>query len=170
MKSPFARVALLGFLALSGLLAGCGNGSFGGHVEIAKPANTVFDWITQSDKRKQWDTGVVKEIPLNNLPPGVGARNREVISMNGHEMTLDAEVTEFVPGKHLAVHLVGSGMDLHATYDLVEAAGVTNVDYHGNFEITNFFMKPMAGMVQAGSVDKMNGDLARLKAIVEKQP
>jgi len=160
---------LFGMLASCGLLMGCGEGTFSGQVKIAKPANVVFSWITETDKRRQWDTSIVKETPLNNLPPGVGAKNLELINMDGHEMELVAEVTEYVPGKRLRLHLVGSGMDLQAGYDLVENAGVTTVDYRGDYEVTNLFMKPMAGMIQSGSIKKMNADLASLKTIVEAQ-
>jgi len=164
------RLLPLATLILATTVAGCGNGQFSGKVTIAKPANVVFSWITQSEKRRQWDTSIVKETSLNNLPPGVGARNLEVIDMDGHQMELAAEVTEYEPGRRLRLHLVGSGMDLRAGYDLTEAAGVTTVDYQGDFQVTNWFMKPMATMIQDGSVKKMNADLARLKSVVEAQP
>jgi len=162
-------VVATGVVALLGLwLAGGGVHEQTTTVRINAPREEVFRHLTEPELLVQWMDGVEKIEPLDDLGHTPGARSRVTIEVDGGKVELDDELVEYNQPERLAVKLTSPYFEVHNTYQLTEEDGVTTVhqtmeaEYHGA-------VRMVAPFVGDATQKQLDGDIARLKKMVEKK-
>lgn len=138
-------------------------------VTIGKPPEAVFPWLVEADKVPQWMTGLERYEPVEPGPLRVGSRIRQELVVSGHRLAFELEVTELAPPQRAVLRFEGSGFKAANEYGLAGADGGTRVTWVVSGDTTSFKAKLIAPMVQAKLQEKLDGDLARLRALLEGQ-
>jgi uncharacterized protein YndB with AHSA1/START domain len=137
-------------------------------VEIAAAPETVFPYLVDGERRLEW-MGVLRESEkLTEGPPAPGSRWRDVFEDHGQRIELEAELTEYEPGRRLVVRLRNRGFESTSTQALAEADGGTRLTTVIETEYKALAARLMAGVVTRHAQKQLEGDLARLKEIVER--
>jgi carbon monoxide dehydrogenase subunit G len=136
-------------------------------VTIAKPPAEVFPWLLDDDKVPQWMSGLEAYEPLAPGSLHVGSRIHQELSVSGQHLRFELEVTELDAPRRAVLRFEGSGFRAANEYTVAEAAGGSGVSWVVNGETTSFKAKLIAPMVQAKLQEKHDGDLARLRALLE---
>jgi uncharacterized protein YndB with AHSA1/START domain len=170
---------LMGLVVLLALVAGGlwiagqreGAGRHAGSITIAAPADEVFDWLVDADKRKAWQDGLESITPLNELGDTVvGGKSRLRVVLDGNATEFDLTVAE-IDAPHRLIydsHAEGEfAFDYVMAYELSEADGQTTVDLICDGEYHGALMGLMEPLISAMADDKLEQDMARLKQLVE---
>jgi carbon monoxide dehydrogenase subunit G len=136
-------------------------------VTIAKPPADVFPWLIEADRVPKWMSGLDVYEPLEPGPLRVGSRIRWELSVSGQHLRFEQEITELdAPGRAI-LRFEGSGFRAANEYSVSEAPGGAQVNWVVSGDTTSFKAKLLAPMVQAKLQEKHDGDLARLRALLE---
>ena len=136
-------------------------------MEIAAPADVVFPYLVEGDKRLLW-MGALKETEqLTDGAPGVGSRWREVFEDHGHRIELETELTQYEPNKRLRVRLAHRGFESTSTQELEDAGGVTRVSTVIETEFKALAARLVGRVVTRHAQNRLEADLAALKELVE---
>ena len=73
-------------------------------IEIARPPNEVFSYVTDPSRFDEWQKGIVSGCMEGSGPPGVGSRCTTTRRIGGTERTVTSEITEIRLPKSWAVH------------------------------------------------------------------
>jgi carbon monoxide dehydrogenase subunit G len=138
-------------------------------VSIGRPPEAVFPWLVEADKVPRWMTGLERYEPVEPGPLRVGSRIRQELVVSGQRLSFELEVTELAPPERAVLRFEGSGFKAANEYGLVGADGGTRVTWVVSGDTTSFKAKLIAPMVQAKLQEKLDGDLARLRALLEEQ-
>jgi uncharacterized protein YndB with AHSA1/START domain len=152
-----------------------GAGQNSATVEIHRPAAQVWRYLNDDDLVMKWVSGL-KEI--RHKTPGVtGARNRFEMTeeMNGRRTDMVMEITAFDPPKHIAFEIsslegASPGFTETGEYVLTEANGTTQLTLSGSSKYFPFWVQLMEPIITPSAQKKLEGDLARLKSLVEAEP
>jgi carbon monoxide dehydrogenase subunit G len=136
-------------------------------VTIAKPPAEVFPWLVDDDKVPQWMSGLDVYEPLEPGPLHPGSKIRQELSVSGQHLRFELEVAELDAPRRAVLRFEGSGFRAANEYTVSEAADGARVSWVVNGETTSFKAKLIAPMVQAKLQEKHDGDLARLRALLE---
>jgi carbon monoxide dehydrogenase subunit G len=136
-------------------------------VTIGKPPADVFPWLVEVDKVPQWMSGLQVYDPLEPGPLHVGSRIRQELSVSGQHLRFELEVTELDAPRRAVLRFEGSGFKAANEYSVSEAEGGSRVTWVISGETTSFKAKLIAPMVQAKLQEKLDGDLARLRSLLE---
>jgi carbon monoxide dehydrogenase subunit G len=138
-------------------------------VSIAKPPEAVFPWLVEADKVPRWMTGLERYEPVEPGPLRVGSRIRQELVVSGQRLAFELEVTELAPPQRAVLRFEGSGFKAANEYGLAGADGGSRVTWVIGGDTTSFKAKLIAPMVQAKLQEKLDADLARLRALLEGQ-
>jgi len=138
-------------------------------VTIARAPEEVFPWLIDDDKVPQWMSGLERYEPAEAGPVGVGSRIHQRLSVSGQTLGFELEVAELAPPRRAVLRFEGSGFKAANEYAVTEADGGTRVTWVVSGDTTSFKAKLVAPMVQAKLQEKHDGDLARLRALLEGQ-
>jgi carbon monoxide dehydrogenase subunit G len=136
-------------------------------VTIAKSPEDVFPWLVEADKVPQWMTGLERYEPVEPGPLRVGSRIRQQLSVSGQQLHFELEVSELAPPQRALLRFEGSGFKAANEYVLASDGGGTQVTWVVGGETTSFKAKLVAPMVQAKLQEKLDRDLARLRALLQ---
>jgi len=107
-------------------------------VEIARPPEEVFTYVTDPSRFAEWQKGVVSGGIEGGQGPAVGCRCVTTRKLGGAERTTAAEITEIDPSRRWAVHGVDGPVraDVSVSVDPV-AGGASSrltiaLDFHGH--------------------------------------
>jgi uncharacterized protein YndB with AHSA1/START domain len=73
-------------------------------IEIARPPEAVFAYLTDPSRFPEWQRDVVRVDASGGRPPGLGARFTTTRRIGGVERTTVQEVTELRPPRSWAAH------------------------------------------------------------------
>ncbi len=140
---------------------------------IDAPAATVFLWLEDNDRLRQWVPNLIEDEPLVETPEKVGSKFRQVFLENGRRMEMVGEITEFVENERLRVDITGKMFDLDADYVLV-ALSETRTELTQNTEIKfkgmmMLFAPIMVLMSKLSSNDPQADAHEKLKAMAEAE-
>ena len=138
-------------------------------VTIARPVEDVFAVLTDPTLAPRWAANAIKGELLTPGQPGVGSRRRAVVKgLFGRTMESVMEVTEFEPGRSLALQLVSAswGGTGRTKYTLTPVAGGTRVDWHWEME-PGGVLKPFGRPLMAVFQRAFQRDVDNLKALME---
>jgi carbon monoxide dehydrogenase subunit G len=136
-------------------------------VTIGKPPAAVFPWLLDADKVPQWMSGLQVYEPLEPGPLHVGSRIRQELTVSGQHLRFELEVTELDAPRRAVLRFEGSGFKAANEYSVADADGGAQVTWVISGDTTSFKAKLIAPMVQAKLQEKLDGDLARLRALLE---
>jgi carbon monoxide dehydrogenase subunit G len=126
----------------------------------------VFPWLLDADKVPRWMTGLEAYEPLEPGPLRVGSRIRQELSVSGHQLRFELEVTRLEPPRAAVLRFAGSGFKAANEYAIVPAADGSTVTWVISGDTTSFKARLIAPMVQAKLQEKLERDLARLRALL----
>jgi carbon monoxide dehydrogenase subunit G len=138
-------------------------------VNVSRPPAEVFPWLLDADKVPAWMTGLQAYEPLDPGPLRVGSRIRQDLTVSGPQLHFVMEVARLEPPVEALLRFEGSGFKAANEYGLAAADGGTRVTWVVSGDTTSFKAKLIAPMVQAKLQEKLDGDLARLRALLEGQ-
>jgi carbon monoxide dehydrogenase subunit G len=133
-------------------------------VEVDKPPAEVFPWLLDADKVRRWMTGLVAYEPLESGPLHVGSRIRQELLVSGRQLRFELQVAELDAPRHAQLRFEGSGFKAANEYSVVAAGSGSRVTWVISGDTTSFKAKLMVPMVQATLQQKLDIDLARLRA------
>jgi carbon monoxide dehydrogenase subunit G len=136
-------------------------------VTIAKPPEAVFPWLVDDDKVPQWMSGLEQYEPVDPGPLRVGSRIRQRLSVSGQHLGFELDVAELAPPRSAVLRFEGSGFKAANEYTVTDSLGGATVTWVVRGDTTSFKAKLVAPMVQAKLQEKHDGDLARLRALLE---
>ena len=139
-------------------------------IEIERSPEDVWPWVTETEKMKQWQKGLLEVTPLNDVE-GVGARARLKIKEGHRVCEYEDEVTVWEPPERLAVRLWGGplpeGMEMEISYELEDLGGRTRIHTSCGCEVKGFFMKLFSPLFKLFAGMQQRSFFKRLKILVE---
>ena len=138
-------------------------------VTIARLPADVFPWLIEAERARRWVSGLEVYEPLDGEPLRVGSRIREELVVSGHRLSFELQVTQLDPPREAELGFSGSGFRAVNHYVVADADGRSHVSWAIAGETTSFSARMLAPMVQSRLQDKLEGDLARLRELLEDQ-
>ena len=86
---------------------------------INAPVTTVFLWLEDDNRLRQWIPNLIEDEALIETPERVGSRFRQVYLENGKRMEMTGEITEYVENERMRVEITGDMFDLDVEYILL---------------------------------------------------
>lgn len=168
-----AALIVLPLLTLIVLHYRPGAGKMHASTEIAAAPRQVWDWVDDSQRLKQWVSWMVEVQEPQPVHRAVGSTLTWVMkdeNNGGASMKLNGRITEYTPPSRLALAISEpvygiNGLQAYTLTDL--GNGRTRMDIDAHYDYGNWFASLMEPLVTPAATKKMNGDLARLKALIE---
>jgi uncharacterized membrane protein len=136
-------------------------------VEIAAPAEEIFPWLADSERRCHWMSALVESEPLTDGPPKEGSRYRDVFEDHGQRIELEAELVELDEPRGLVVHLTAGAFDSTIRQGLEEDEGRTRLTAVIETTYTKLAARLLGAVVTRHAQKQLEADLGRLKELVE---
>ncbi len=141
-------------------------------IEIAKSPAELWPWLEEPEKVKQWVGWVIEIKPLTPNKKGVGAKARWVMedrNNGGARVEMEDEVTEYIPNKKLSVRLAATeSFTGESIFELEDLGGKSRLTSTGRYTFSSPFVKLLTTFILSSAKSKLEEDMARLKALVEK--
>jgi uncharacterized protein YndB with AHSA1/START domain len=143
-------------------------------IEIARPPEEVWAWITETAHVKQWVGSLVDVRQDSTGLEGVGARETWIMSDPGMKrpMEIPAVVTAYDKPRSISVHIDAQAMmftgDL--TYTLTPTASGTHLAQDGKWHYADPTARLMVPLITPAANKKGQADFARLKTLIEASP
>src|SRR5215213_2604921 len=135
-------------------------------VTIGKPPPEVFPWLLEADRVPQWMSGLQVYEPG---PLRIGSRIREELTVSGQHLRFELEVTELDAPRRAVLRFEGSGFKAANEYSVRDSGSGANVTWVISGDATSFKAKLLVPMVQAKLQEKLETDLARLRALLASE-
>ena len=135
-------------------------------VVINAPPATVFEHVSDPEKSKRWDEGLIELEMLTDGPFGLGTRIREVRKVPGGQNEAIEEVTTFEPGRKLGWTTLEGKFKTSGLISLEPQGEATAL----NFVVTgsgNFFMNPMSPLLSRAVSKEIRRNLQTLRGLIE---
>jgi carbon monoxide dehydrogenase subunit G len=136
-------------------------------VNVSRPPAEVFPWLLDADKVPAWMTGLQAYEPLDPGPLRVGSRIRQDLTVSGQQLHFVMEVARLEPPVEALLRFAGSGFKAANEYAVADAPGGAAVTWAISGDTTSFKARLIAPMVQAKLQEKLETDLARLRAVLD---
>ena len=133
-------------------------------VQIDKPVNEVFAYVTSYEHVTKWQGGVEAVEPEGDN--AVGGKYTEVRKFLGREMKTTLEIIEFEQNAKWAAKALTGPVPYEATTTFESANGGTKITTRVEAEPSGFF-KMAQGAVQSQLDKSLEDDMQRLKEILE---
>jgi carbon monoxide dehydrogenase subunit G len=136
-------------------------------VLVAKRPEEVFPWLLEDAKVPQWMSRLQVYEPREPGPLRVGSKIDQELLVGGNPLRFVLEITELDAPRRAVLRFEGSGFRAVNEYVVSESDEGSRVSWVVSGETTSFKAKLIAPMVQAKLQEKHDGDLARLRALLE---
>jgi carbon monoxide dehydrogenase subunit G len=163
---------LLGVLALALLGLRPGAGVVTSQIEIERPPQEIWPWLTEGEKIKQWVSWLVEVHDLTPGVEGVGARTRWVLidpNLNDQRVEIFGECTAWEPPLVSTMRLESpemfTGTATHRLVDLGEAGA--RLEYESEFRMSHWAARLFEPLVTPQARKKAEDDMAKLKELAE---
>ena len=134
---------------------------------IDAPAESVFAFVADLDNLTTWQPGVLSAQQTSPGSVAVGTTARVLRELMGQRLTVDIEVTDYVPGRRLALASAAGGLSITAAMDLEPDGQATLARVATEIRAGSAFLAPLEGMAARIAEDDMVAGLQRLKAAIE---
>lgn len=138
-------------------------------VEIQRPAAAVFPLLTDPKNLSRWVGFMEQSIPLTQGGVRVGARTKDLMLIDGKRYKIEREVLALEPNKSLKVATRSAGFETISDYELKAAEGGTVVRVITTTRYMGTKSKIIADVQTISDKQKLERDLATLKALAESQ-
>jgi uncharacterized protein YndB with AHSA1/START domain len=144
-------------------------------VTIARPAATVFRWISSDELARRWISDVVELRKGDTSGAGQGAGNFKLVQMvSGHRVDLNLRVAHVVPNQELTL-LVSSGEPAtggfsgDANFKLIAGDDYTRLVFTSHTQFVRLGDRIFEPVLTFATQRKIRGDLAKLKLLMEAE-
>jgi uncharacterized protein YndB with AHSA1/START domain len=173
-----ASLLVLALVAVTGLWFASNRSDSGrmrGSIEIARPPEEIWPWMTEPDRLTQWVGWLTVVEPDSATPPaGIGHRETWVLDdpRMKRRVRVPGTITLWEPPLQMGVHVELPGMgDGDVFYKLTDLGnGRTRLEQDGRFRYVGRFVKLMEPMITPEAMRKMLADMNRLREKIEAQP
>ena len=135
------------------------------------PASTIFLWLEDKDRLKQWVPNLAEDTPILETPDKVGSTFKQVFVENGRKMEMTGEITAYEKDTRLRVFMTGASFNLDVDYILTPLpASQTEVTQHTHITLkgaTKFFTPLFRVALKFSKKDPQAEAHNRLKVLVE---
>jgi carbon monoxide dehydrogenase subunit G len=135
---------------------------------ISAPPETVFAFVADLVNLPRWQSGIVSAEQTSPDPVGVGSTAHVVRELLGQRLAVDLSVTDYQPGRRLALASAASGIGVTAALELEPAAAGTRIRFAMEIRAQNMFMAPFEGAVAGAAASDLATSLEQLKAALEQ--
>ncbi|HJR44176.1 MAG TPA: SRPBCC family protein [Actinomycetota bacterium] len=137
--------------------------------EIERAPADVAAFAMEAENDTRWIGGISSARRLTDGPTAVGTRVERVASFMGKRIDYVMEVVELEPGRRIVLRSIKSPFPMRVTYAFEPAGAGTRASVRVEGEAEGFYK--LAGGLMAPAVRKnLNGDVKRLKGIMESSP
>lgn len=172
-----AAVAGLAGLALIVLLAvggGRGVSRQVANIEIARPADVVFGWISEPERLESWVGWLVEIQTLTPPPAAVGSRYLWVMedrNNNSARIEVITEITRLETNRVLETRIsVSESYAGTVIYELERVdATRTHLAYRATYRFEHWLAKLLEPIISRSAKHKLDADLDRLKQLAEAE-
>jgi carbon monoxide dehydrogenase subunit G len=136
-------------------------------VEIARPADEVFDFLAEVENNTRWLSGMRSSRWTSDPPRGVGSTYEQEASFLGKRIVTSFEVTELEPGRSVTITSRASSFPLRVRRS-VEAlgAGRSRVDEVVEADPSGFYRR-WSALLRQMVQRRIRRDYRRLKQLLE---
>jgi uncharacterized protein YndB with AHSA1/START domain len=104
-------------------------------IEIARPPQAVFDFLTDPERLPEWQTSTVEVRRERSGPLEVGERFTEVHAAMGRRLESTVEVAESTPPSAFALKILDGAMPLDGRWTFEPTADGTRVHFVGEANV-----------------------------------
>jgi len=135
---------------------------------IGRPRTEVAAYVTDWQNDPTWIRALSDVRLVTDGPIGVGSQVERVASFLGKRIEYVNEIAELEPDRRLVMRSVKAPFPMTVTYVFEDADGGTRVRIRTQGDASGFYR--VAGPLLSRAVKRgVEGDLARLKALLEAQ-
>ncbi len=137
-------------------------------VDINRPVEEVFSFITNHENDAQWRAGLVESKRTSEGPVGVGSTGTDVLQFLGRRIESSYELTEFEENRKLGFKTTSGPIPMEGGYTMESAGGGTKVAFTIQGDSGGFFR--LAEPILARMVKRqVVSDFGNLKDLLEAQ-
>ncbi len=133
-------------------------------VEVQRPAQEVFDYLSDVERLPEWQSSAVESHAEG--PLAEGSRIVERRRLMGRDLTNELEVTAYDPPRRLTLKALGGPVRFTVDHELAEKNGSTAVHVVAEAK-SGTFMKLAEPLLARTAEQELRKDFARLKEILE---
>ena len=130
-------------------------------------AEAVFAFVADLDNLTTWQPGVLSAQQTSPGSVGVGTTARVLRELMGQRVTVELEVTDYVPWRRLALASAAGGLSITAAMDLEPDGQATLARVATEIRSGSIFLAALEGMAARIAKDDMVAGLQRLKDAIE---
>jgi len=139
-----------------------------GSVEINRPIEQVWKFLTSVENASKWDTGIVEARQTSDGPVGLGTIIEAVSESRNKRRTLKVEVTEYDLNKRVAWTIADAGFGSGKTiYNFEPVGSGTKLSKSSEVELKRFFKLLTPIIRRRLTKDEIILDLDNIKNNVE---
>ncbi|MEW6323611.1 MAG: SRPBCC family protein [Acidobacteriota bacterium] len=141
-------------------------------LEINRPPEQVFPWLTEPARLTRWVSWLQDVRDESPGVTGVGQRARWMMDDPNMNQIVELVVTtrRQEPNRLLEASVSSPvGFDGTVTYALVDLGGRTRLEHSSDYRFHQWFARLMTPVIMPSAEKKLEGDLARLKALIEAE-
>ena len=138
-------------------------------VEIERPPEVVFPYLTEPDRLLRWVGGLRAFVPENGEEAQVGSRSHQRMHIAGRDWNFEGEVRELEPEERIVVCVRGRGLRMTNTYVLQPTENGTRLAVDARTELSRVFGRLLGSFVRHEGQRKLETDLGRLAKLVEAE-
>ena len=137
-----------------------------GSVDILRPVEEVFAYLSEPTNSLQWETGVVVMELTTEGPLALGSKGRRVEKQMGTDEGA-WEITKYVPNESLAMTFESQRFTGVGGYELEAIDGGTRLNYRFNGKPKKILFKILIPLMMPMFRRQIKKDHAKLKGILE---
>jgi len=139
-----------------------------GTIDIASPANRVWNWIMEPEKYLVWNTDFKEYKIIDDKTEKVGTTYYMVGKKGGRLMKLDCFVTEWVENKRFAFRATSKEVKAEGSYTIEPTEEGCRVTFEENLELKGIISKIIGALfVKKAKTKNIEESLQNLKEAIE---
>ena len=136
-------------------------------IDVGRPAAAVFSFIEDARKLPLWLSGFVATSSTDVAPREHVGTFRQIMDFGGRFLRMEGTVLACEPAHHLAYALKSSFADVRVDYRLEDQGASTRLHYSCETGLKGLVRRLFTPVLHWALQRKINGDLNRLKQVVE---
>jgi uncharacterized protein YndB with AHSA1/START domain len=138
-------------------------------VDIDRPIDSVFGYVSDPDKRADWDPDLIETRRTSEGDLGVGSTSEDVYDMNGRRMEFQTSIIEWAPPTKLGWRGEAGSMTAEGHWSFAATNAGTHVDLAMEMSTTNLLFKMMAPMMAGKMKQQMEKTATAMKRASEAE-
>jgi carbon monoxide dehydrogenase subunit G len=135
-------------------------------VSLPVATDAVFPWLFDEDKVPRWTSGLETYERLDSGPLAVGSRFKQALVVSGQRLTFELHVVRLEPPHGAESTFETQGFKARQSWVLAASGGETRLTQAIDAKVGSFSARMLAPMIQPRLQEKMERDLAALRALL----